>query len=333
MAGTVKVGRLKELLCYDMVSVKLCTGTGNICIEPILYLSMPEGELTQRGFTVTLDEKEQKADDFGELLKILSAAGAGEEEFNVSELANGLKSVEEYDELRDFDDISMERLLERYHNADEFEMVLPFDGTSLTDEQAAVAFSEAEQWSRKMCRNVYDGMPEEERAALPDFETLLNEITSECEEFRKNNAEKIEQTDGLAFFVDEFANGRARYKEPMSLWHIYSTVDHLFENAYTLDKFKRVSEIAQDFELDDIPELKAALIGVKETFSWHCTTSGRLVRLFRFKLTEGAKAWLLTHRNDYELGIFEDLALYDGKKLLFSSCTHEHFHNGEKKGE
>lgn len=49
--------------------------------------------------------------------------------------------------------------------------------------------------------------------------------------------------------------------------------------------------------------------------------------MFYFALNEQTTAWLAQFEHDYQFTKLEDLAFYKGDKLLFSSCTHEGFHN------
>ena len=332
--AAVKIDRLFELLCKDAVSVTLSDGKGKaIRIDPVLYIKLPEYELKQQGFTVKVGGNEQSADDFDGLKKFLSEACAGKDEsdgediYEVIEISDRYRSIEEYERQKSFETISMRELLARYPNADEFEMTLPQNSEEITDEQAERAIAELRKHYYDESRRVYESLSNAEKAELPDFETLYGEIDSECVAFRKKHAKKVEKYNGNAFFCDRFGSGNTRYKEPQKLWHLYSAVDNLHAAIYALDRTGRVESPAPNDELDGIPPLKKALMGVKLTYSWHCTTSGNMVRLCRFKLTDGAKEWLLTRKDDYDLDIFEDLALYAGRKILFSSCTHEHFHN------
>lgn len=66
------------------------------------------------------------------------------------------------------------------------------------------------------------------------------------------------------------------------------------------------------------------------SFSWHCTM-GPLAKVHRFRLNDKTKKWLKQFKSDYDLEGLEDLALYKGDELLFSSCTHEVFHNDCRK--
>lgn len=79
-------------------------------------------------------------------------------------------------------------------------------------------------------------------------------------------------------------------------------------------------------ELDGEEVLKFNLQDIKAGFVWHCNVSSELSKTFFFELNEDTKKWLLRHGNDYAFEILQDLAFYNGDKLLFSSCTHERFH-------
>lgn len=221
MAGKITADKLREVLCEHLISATVRgKGGEEILIEPRLYFSLSdESDTVARGFTITVNGKEQKYDNFGELKEALSSSGAGENDYELIELDNGMKTVEELDEAVAFDNISMKDLLAKYPQADKFELVLPCSEIAVIEEAA------------------------DTESGLADIQPLIN-----------------------------------------------------------------------------------AVISIKQTFSWHCTTSSEAASVLKFKLTDGARQWLLAHNNDYDLGKFEDLALYDGDRLLFSSCTHEHFH-------
>lgn len=58
--------------------------------------------------------------------------------------------------------------------------------------------------------------------------------------------------------------------------------------------------------------------------------SGELATVFTFKLNDRTRDWLKARKDDYGFDYngqrLDDLALYCGDKILFSSCTHEHYH-------
>ncbi len=89
---------------------------------------------------------------------------------------------------------------------------------------------------------------------------------------------------------------------------------------------KNETPTAEELEQERFLALKPYVISVTGSNSWHCTTTGGFYKIFRFRLTEETKIWLLQYKTDYDLVDLEDLAFYKGEKLLFSSCTHEGFH-------
>ncbi|MDE7076355.1 MAG: hypothetical protein K2O62_03425 [Clostridia bacterium] len=235
----------------------------------------------------------------------------------------------DFDLTPESDEMTMAELLEKYPQADEFEMVIPFFDDAITDEQAQIIYGDIADVKRNDSRQLYERIPEEQRDKLPDFDTLYALITEECIRFRKENAKKIEENDGFASFCDEFNRGNTKFTSPGHLWHIYNNVDFMQTCIFKSQRLKGKPSHPLGCEIENNAVLKDALIFIKVTYTWHCTTSSAPAKLFRFRLTDGAKAWLLTHADDYDIARdgFEDLALYKGRKLLFSSCTHEHIHS------
>lgn len=149
--------------------------------------------------------------------------------------------------------------------------------------------------------------------------------------FAKKREKRIKQSDGNSFFCDEFMRGKTKHIAPKEFWHLYHSVDFVEACAYQLEQQKKFPQThPAGWEAESIPALKGALISTETTFVWRCTISGGLT----FKLNDETKAWLLTHKDDYDFGekdnYLQDLALYKGDKILFSSCTHEKFHEDRR---
>ncbi|MCM1545487.1 MAG: hypothetical protein NC033_00465 [Clostridiales bacterium] len=327
MAGTISQERLKTVLDESLLGVTLALGDGKIEINPKIYFSLTGG-MCAKGYTITAEGESVELENFEALVKRLADSGAKGNFYSLVKISDDYNSVEQFDEYLKLENITMEDLLAKYPQADEFELVIPDYEGALTDEQAENMYGEISEVMRRQSLKQYERISEEERAQLPDFDTLYGEIEEECGRFRKEHAETVEKNNGLAFFCDQFNRGNTKYKAPSELWHIYHNIDFvqccLWQNQYKSEK--ECHPLAG--EIENNPALNDALLSVKITYSWHCTTSGASAKVFRFKLTAGAKAWLLTHKDDYDIvrDGFEDLALYSGGELIFSSCTHEHFH-------
>lgn len=330
MAGKITKERLKTVLEEDMLTVSLTVKGKQVEIEPCLFLNLNEG-LKVRGYTVNINGKENKIADFNALTVLMSDMGAEEGGYNLQNINGSYNTVDELDAKQAFDNISMAGLLEKYADADRFQLVIPIYNYDFDEAQAKTAYDEVAAQQKQWCKQEYDNFSENEKEELPDFATLYAMIEKECREYRSKNPATIATHNGEAFFCDEFARGRSHFTAPVGLWHFYHAVDFIEACAYRITKAQNDGVDESDDKLDNHPALKNALINTEVTFTWHCTTSGSPAKVFTFKLNDETRAWLLTHADDYDISRdgFEDLALLKGEKVLFSSCTHEHFHTGE----
>lgn len=322
MAAVISGERLLQLL-RDGYGVDLDNGGVLIDIE----------SLYGDGYQVTPDEKKPldviniKTAD--ELFSLLKNIGAGEGQFSLIRLNNDVfESAEELEDYLAFEKISMADLLKKYPQADGFELVTPFYNTGISDEEADRAYAKVAAVMRDGGRRSYEDIPKEQRAALPDFDELYAQIVGECRAHRAANAEEVSKNFGNDF-DREHAASNLDYKGIEQLRSIYGAADFAECCAFHLGRLKAVKEKrAQDYELEKYPSLKEALIGAEITFVWGRNVSSLPSKAFKFRLNGKTREWLLTHKDDYDFDGegFEDLALYCGEKLLFSSCTHEHFH-------
>lgn len=346
MSGKITEEQLKRILHEEILDVTILNGEDReIHIEPSLDYNLEKNDFECCGYSVNAGGKEQSGEEreigtFDELKKFLSSRGAGEGEYRLVGIHGGeFKSLEELNQKRKFDNITMPELLETFPTADRFSLTAMYMGgidrkhrygtVGISDENAEHAMRSIEKWAYDVSKNCFERIPEKERKKLPTFEALYAEIDGECKEYRKKNAAKIEKQDGNAFFCDRFAEGKCKYREPNDLWHIYSSVDFKEDCAYVINALKGFKPpVSLNERLNAYPVLKGALICTEVTFVWHCTASGMLSTVFTFTLNDSTRAWLLEHKDDYDFNDgLEDLALYEGDNILFSSCTHEHFHD------
>lgn len=337
---------LNEILVKNGYSLTLCTGEGEeITVDCVLtYVADGEAPCFKCTGYVVCGKEEKEVGSEQELYDYLKNIGAGDGEYNLVTILGGrYDTVAEMRAQIAFDHISMEDLLKRYSDADRFSLTAYYGDVHIEREVADEVLRESQAVMRSTAKGQYDCLSEEEKKVLPPFDELYEEIFNECLAYRKRNAKRVEERDGNAFFCDRFALGKGKYKAPMALWHIYNAVDMAQFFAYRLDKLVAIKKVAPiDRQLEGLSALKEALISAKPTFSWHCTTGSELSTVFTFALNEKTRAWLLTHKDDYDFGttqagyVLDDLALYRGDKILFSSCTHERFHvdcSDEQKGE
>lgn len=250
------------------------------------------------------------------------------------------------------DKLDINGIIDRYWGkADEFELVSPFDRRyydkeayekkypygkyKLAKTDAEYALRILEEKNKKYLRKVYEnGLSDKQKAKFPPFETLYEDIKSECIAISEMNNAGDNRADEYIFACDLVYDGKTKYTKPHDVfWHFYAGLGGLCgdtDNAHTVvnnlmsNPYKR----SVDYPLHKPPYdiLLPHLIAATPTFTWHCTTSGGLYVVYRFRFNEQTKAWLAVHYNlkyCFRYGL-EDLALYRGNELLFSQCTHEH---------
>ena len=142
--------------------------------------------------------------------------------------------------------------------------------------------------------------------------------------------EKAENKGRMLFLCDNVYKRKTKYHTPENFfWHAYHSVQQLFDCKKHVEQFKTNSLnklSAFKCDLSDFEILKPFLISKRLSYSWHCTETSFFAIVFKFKLNQETKKYLLNFKSDYDLSGLEDLALYKGDKILFSSCTHEQFH-------
>ncbi len=327
---------LEEILTTIDYDLTLLTAKGEeVHIEKIFSLIV-EGDKYDfkcTGYTVT-GGTEEKAETLEELFAILDKIAEGDSEYTLKDIGGGFKTVAELRKKLAFDKISMDGLLERYKEADRFTLTADYGDVQIDNEVADNVLKEIEEVIRKAAESQYLLILAGEREQLPPFDKLYEEINGECLAYRKKNVILIEKHGGQSFFCDVFATGKGKYRQPQELWHLYNAVDFVQACAYDLQRLKALKEVAPiDIQLEGLPVLKEALLTAKPTYCWHCTISGRLATVFTFELNEKTREWLKTLKDDYAFDntqagyLLDDLAFYRGEKILFSSCTHEHFHS------
>ncbi|MCD8373355.1 MAG: hypothetical protein LUD27_08670 [Clostridia bacterium] len=242
---------------------------------------------------------------------------------------DGYATVEEFKLAADFEHISMPELLQKYDGCDEFSLTGLYDGgfclnSHLDKELADIAYKKLYDEQYDSCRSQYDLLTEEEKAAMPDFDWLFNDIKAEVDAlFNKKSKRPL-------FPCDMYAQDKMKYRQGShALWHIYFAAGFLNDAKEDLEKRVASTDVRPDLALldDDLYlPLKPYVNRTEATYTWHCTTSGSLAKVFYFKLNDVTKNWLMQFKDDYALEYLDDLAFYKNGKLQFSSCKHEGFH-------
>ena len=336
--------QFERLLKDDGVSIRFRADGIEFSAEPQMSYFFDEAqgisEFKATGFELTSGGKTQSYQKIEELFENFVT-----KQVELISINDMYCSLEEYEEEKAFENIDMEDLLKIYLPiADSFSLNCPYnDGYdaehrygiySISDELAKKAIDGLASVMEETSRKQYAQISEEERVKLPPFDRLYKEIGEECAAFRKKNSKKAEKFDGNVFFCDIFGTKKSKYKEPPELWHLYHAVDFVETCRFGLDKMKENAEqrsLLAELDGEEYGELKGSLIKTDVTFSWHCTTSGQLTKVFYFALNDGTVEWLKRHKNDYDFNKLQDLAFYRDGKCVFSSCTHEGYHTGAEK--
>lgn len=308
--------------------VTVSSRLGEILIQPVVTIKVPQNEIVRQYDEVTYNGETKKIKGDKKLIKFLEDEGAyadGE----VSVKLIGSLTPEEFFNRVAFDNLDMQGLLEKYLPlADSFSLTCPYGSFNVSEELADKALKEVKAECYKSAEMQFMHVPEDERKKLPPFKTIYADIEKEYDEYCREHSALIDANEGYACFSDVFSGDRI-YSSLTELWHAYNEVDFAGTCGYTLEKLKKCEAVQPlDSELDgEAACLKANLIKTDVTFCWHCTRSGELSKVFYIKLNEDTVKWLKKFGTDYDLEGLEDLAFYKKGKLLFSSCTHEKFHN------
>lgn len=323
----------------DFNDVYLSGPDGEVEIEPQMSILMNKDgsdyETRVSGYKITVHcgaKSRGKTVKCKKLLSYIKKKAYFENgEFKLFGIGADRKSYEKYLADNDFNKIDMAGLLDIYGDiANSFSLTCPYNGYDekgevlykISDGLAEIAEREIRLWARNSSREQLKNCEN-----LPPFDELYAEIEREYEEFYLKNEEFAKQHGGNAFICDAFARGETEFTQPSELWHVYNSVEFAANCVRTLRKMKEATaEKPLCTEIDGEEVLKFNLQDVKVGFSWHCTVSSELGKTFFFELNEDTKKWLMRHKDDYDFGTLQDLAFYNGEKILFSSCTHEGFH-------
>ena len=197
----------------------------------------------------------------------------------------------------------------------------------------------------------YEKLTDKQKAELPPFETVFEEIKAECMEFNEKRKrgdlvalgkEYGIETDWGFSILSWYEKGKVKYAIDNEfigccygwLGNIYANDDNDYENLQTLMNNTIVRPL--DYELRKPPfhELLPHMLSITPTFIAHC--HGGLKKEFRFKFNETTRAWLAEHykfgslternyldENDCCAYGLENLTFYAGDKVLFYQCSHE----------
>ncbi len=345
--------QLENLLEIEHCAVSLRADGGIAEIAPRMCVSIDfsnlsdGGNVTFKGYTVFYGERERTSKRFDTLVSFLRKIGAKQSgEYVLEKINDRHGSVDEYEAEKAFMALDGNGITDKYFPlADSFELVAPFCGYDeicdtcpegrfkLSHNDGERALRAVKEQSKNMLRELYEReLSEAQKEKLPPFEELCADIEKECGEHSLKAEEGALDEDESEFMCDLLSEGKVKYSEPHDVfWHFYSELGMLrrFERSVEILE-NNTEERALDYELEkeECAPLKNNLLSVIPTFSWHCTTSGLMHKVFRFTLNNDTAKWLKErYFGNSDESPFEDLAFYKGDKLLYSECTHEGFRN------
>lgn len=348
----ISIDRLRQLLENENVEVEIAINNKpeescHIGFDMNLVITGSGGELKIVGYNVEILKNKKlitksfkTTDRMFSYLKKEQVVDAGD--ITVLKYNNRYQTYQQYKDAIAFENIDMAGLLEKYlPHADRFSLTCPycmeididhpFGTYRLNKEYGDYAEKKVRERTMQSLLRIYEKIDDVEKQSLPPFDALVESITKEIESYRATLSEKkIGENGGSSFMCDMFSMGKTHYKSPQELWYFYHNLDTIFMYCRISDILKKnIKDNPLDAELNSeycLP-LKQDLIDIEVTFCWHCTTSSQLSKVFYFRITDNSIAWLKKLKNDYDMAELQDLAFYNGDKILFSSCTHERFHN------
>ncbi len=258
--------------------------------------------------------------DYDEMLAFLNA-----NDFELESM-NGFDSLQAFQEDKEFQQMEMKALLEKYGDCDTFSLCALYGESYLSKQEGERAYLEMVEENRAYLEELYSHFQE---YGLEDFETLYKNIAAECQAYKQKHETK--KNFCCSFISDKVGDG-TKYGEPTEFfWHFYHALGMDLDN---LREVERLEKLPENFSPTDVLNekeylaLKPYLLRCHISFKTHCTVCGNMQKELFFTLNDQTKAWLLQRKNDYDFeGELQDLALYKDGKLRFSSCTHEGYHD------
>ncbi len=290
-----------------------------ISVSPVLYFNSSE-EPSFKGYSTELQGNFHRSRKYETLITYLKKLGAEQEgTYHLFDIEQTFPTISDYEEQLAFDRIDMKGLIEKYGEiADSFELVCPFDNDQfLSESDGDAVFREVSEYEWQHLQMLRIDAKRENKGIAP-----LSSYVKRVQEIIDGNPEEHE------FALFDYAETLPPAVAEL-VYAIYNREILLRELSEDLSALARnVKKLPIEIELsqEELSPLKPFLLSVRLSCVWHCTTSGQLHKIFRFRLTEETKRWLLRFPTDYDLQPLEDLAFYRGEKILFSSCTHEEFH-------
>ncbi len=293
---------------------------------------MQNGQTIDRGYSVNCNGETTDVDDFEKICDLLDMQNVDNEKMELISINNRFDSVNDYLEDKEFNNLDMKGILNKYAGkADSFELVTPYNdkltfiGVSADSrDNASEAVEGIENATISRLKQYYDKYYDKIiKVTDKGFDEIITDIKKEIESAIAKGKKQCKPV----FMCDRVYKGKTKYSEPYEFfWHTYHDIQFMFECRDNIERAKAERELVENSIIEDLRLLQPHLISARLSYSWHCTTTSQLSIVCKFQLNEDTQKYLLRFKDDYDLRGLEDLALYSGDKLLFSSCTHEGFH-------
>ncbi len=311
-------------------SARICRG-----YSVVLELENAVFEERRNGYEITLLKGEGFAfhkiyKRFSAFAQKLEACGFLKDGIVTVGLINDrFSTFEEAEESRLFDELDMKGILEKYKRCDTFSLSRYLGDVYLSAVERDEIFSVLQKENRARLKELYERYKTEINAP---FEKLIDEIAIECQRYG-DGVDKRKFKYGYQYsFICDVVGEKTNYDEPREFfWQAYHTLGMEIDCKRDLLKHEKMPQADITAEVKKEPALFQNFIRYEIKHSNHCTVSGAPIVTYYFKLNADTRAWLLQFPTDYDLAPLEDLALYEGEKLRFSSCTHEGFHTDYSK--
>ena len=226
---------------------------------------------------------------------------------------NDCNSMDEYNDKILFQNGDMQYLLNKYSTANVFSLSHEFlDEIYVSKKEYELIKNKALETTKKSLLNIYNNSDYRDI----EFEVLFNDILDECK--KKDD-----------IYLSDKVGVLTKYSEPKDFfWHFYTGGCFILKQNNKLDKCLKLKEDNRDLVLDKYPELKPYIKRKELLFGNHTTLSTNLFSTYYIELNDITKKWLLNHHTIYDFANdLWDLAFYIDDKLIFSSCTHEMYHD------
>lgn len=231
----------------------------------------------------------------------------------------------------EFDELLMRDVLTKYSDCDTFSLSAYATSIKISQKHAKIIVDNMIDTSKDLLHEIYqDGL---KKCDLPPFDTLVDDIMDECKEFINKNYDKYNKLapgigSRFASFIADEVGKTTKYSEPQEIfWHIYYVLGRLMDQTAMIQSLvvsDNEADPLDEVDLPDYDELRPYLVKSEISDGNHCTMGPLFHNVF-FELNDSTKKWLLKRREvfDFEDSEYQDFALYEGGKVVFSTCTHE----------